>query len=185
MDDAELVRQFQVGQVTCFGQLYDQYIEKVYAFIYYRTRHQETAEDITSLVFTKALEHLPTFSPDAGTFQAWLYRIARNAVIDHYRTSRQTDPLESAFHVGQEDAAMHGLDDRESLRQIRELLHEFTPEQRDVVLLRVWDGLSYREIGQILGKSEDSCKMLFSRTIRKIRDAQGLAVLLLFLDRFV
>jgi len=185
MEDILLVKQFQSGQTESFGQLYDKYINKIYNFIYFRTHHQQTAEDITSLVFTKVLEKISSFNTQTGTFQAWLYRIAKNTVIDHYRTKKVTSELESILDLGLTDKEIENIDSKDKLAKVIELLKDLTSEQRDIVVMRVWDGLSYREIGEILGKSEDSCKVMFSRTIKKIREHQGLVLLLLLLDRLV
>ena len=86
-DEFAIVQSCQKGSVEDFGRLYDLYIKKIYNFIYYKTHHQETAEDLVSIVFTKALKKINTFD-NSGTFSAWLYRIARNTVIDHYRTKK-------------------------------------------------------------------------------------------------
>ena len=86
--EKKLIKLIKLGDKESFGILYDRYIEKIYQYIYYKTHHKETAEDLTSLTFVKSLDYLPGFNEDNGNFKAWLYRIARNNIIDHYRTKK-------------------------------------------------------------------------------------------------
>ena len=82
-----------------FGKLYDQHVKKIYEFIYFKTHHKETAEDLTSVTFMKALSNIESFDEKKASFKTWLYRIARNTVIDHYRMKRETADLEDAWDL--------------------------------------------------------------------------------------
>jgi len=176
--DAQHIANFQQGQREAFGQLYDKYIRKIYDFIYYKTHHRQTAEDLTSQTFLKALQALQRFDLAKGSFQAWLYQIARNTVIDYYRQQRPEVDIEDAWDLHSDDDLPADIDVRQQLETVRLALQKFPAEQRDVVLLRVWGELGYQEIAQIVGKSEASCKMSFSRTLTKLRAEQLLALLL-------
>lgn len=167
--DFSAVRRFHDGASEAFGELYDRYAEGIFRFVYAKTRHRETAEDLTSHVFIKALEHLPSFKSDLGGFRAWLYRIARNTIIDHYRTNRATSDIEDAWDIAGNSDTAKEAEAQITLRKVEKYLKDLTAEQRDVVFLRLWQDLSYAEIAQILGKSEASCKMMFSRVLSKIR----------------
>ncbi len=171
----------QAGQLDKFGLLYDKYIKKIYDFVFYRTGHKETAEDIVSHVFLKAIGKIGGFQMGEGTFQAWLYRIARNAVIDHYRTAKQHDNLDDHAGLAGSGDADGEIDAREKLKEIRNYLAKLSPEQRDIITMRVWQEMSYAEIAEIMGKSEASCKMMYSRTITKLREEVPLIILVLFL----
>lgn len=72
-DESEIITACKAGDTMPFSELYDQYIEKIYRFIYYKTHHKEIAEDITSVTFMKALERLNTFDPSKAQFSTWLY----------------------------------------------------------------------------------------------------------------
>lgn len=182
--DTKAVHRFQSGEVDAFGDLYDRYADAIFRFVLAKTRHRETAEDLTSQVFAKSLEHLPDFRPDEGGFRAWLYRIARNAIIDHYRTARPTTGLEDAWQVASGADTAKEAEARILLARVEKYLSILTAEQRDVVFLRLWQDLPYPEIGQILGKSEASCKMMLSRVLAKIR-AEVLVALLLTLGHVI
>ena len=164
---------------TGFAEVYDAHIEKIYAFVYYRVSHREIAEDLTSATFLKALDKYATFK--GGNVRAWLYRIARNTITDHYRTHHPPVDLETAQDVPSTSNPAQDAETRMQLGRVREELDKLPAEQRDIVLLRVWDGLTHAEIAEILGKSEASVKMQFSRSLRQLQSKLPLAVLILLL----
>ncbi len=164
-----------------FTGLYDQYVEKIYRFIYYKTHHKETAEDITSAVFLKALEAFSSFDKGRGGFSGWIYQIARNAVIDHYRSKKNLINVEDVWDLKDKEDIERDADASLRLEGVKEYLGRLKAEQREIVLLRVWEGMSYKEIAQVIGKSEESCKMMFSRTIRRLREEMPLNLFVCFL----
>lgn len=172
-DEVTLVKQAKAGDSAAFGLLFDTYYDKIFRFVYYKVFNKELAEDITSDVFYKALTRLPSFDHDKGLFASWLYRIARNAVIDHYRTSHSTEAIDDAFDIGVDERTPEILDAIADLNKVGEYLSTLNAKQREIITLRVWEEMSYREIAEIVGGSEDSVKMAFSRGIRELRDKCG------------
>ena len=181
MDETEIqhIQRCQEGNTEEFGPLYDRYIRKIYDFIYFKTMHRETAEDLTSQTFMKALQNIQSFREGAGTFSAWLYRIARNTVIDHYRTRKETRSLEDAWDLGADDETPRDIDTRDRLAAVQASIQQFPAQQREVIMLRVWSELSFKEIAAIVGKSEASCKMAFSRSLAKLRTEHSAVYMLL------
>jgi len=168
--DIDLILKIQSGDSGSFAELYDRYFDKIYRFIYYKTSHRENAEDLTSQTFAKALEKINSFKiNDAGTFSAWLYRIARNNIIDYYRTNHDHQDIEQTFGLYQENDMENKLNNQQELEKIQDKLDLLKPEQKEIIVMRVWNELSYKEISQIVGKSEASCKMTFSRAIRQLK----------------
>jgi len=170
-DDATLVLAYKNGDENAFGALYDRYIQKIYNFIYYKTFDTATAEDLTSTTFFKALNKIGTLDVNRGAFSTWLYSIARNTVIDHYRshTFNATNG-EDIFDQSEDNHTEVALDARHSLGLVTEYLAKLSPSQREIVTLRIWEEKSYKEIAEIVGGTENSVKMAFSRTIRKLRE---------------
>lgn len=172
-DDRLYAEKCQAGDTEAFGVLYDRYIEKIYRFIYYKIFSKETAEDLTSDVFTKAFQKIHSFDAGKGTFSAWLYRIARNTIIDHYRTRKADLPIDDVFDVAFDERTVEQKDAIMALEKVSKYLHTLNPKQREIITLRIWEELSYREIAEIVGGTEDSVKMAFSRSIRDVREKLG------------
>jgi len=179
--DAQLVLSCQRGALDDFALLYDRYIKDIYRFVYFKTHHKETAEDLTSQSFIKALEHISSFNGEMGSFKSWLYRIARNTVIDHYRARKATVDIEDAWDVASDDDVERDAIAREQLGKVKQYLKDLDAEQRDIVVMRLWEDMPYKEIAMVLGKSEASCKMSFSRTMAKVRKEVLIALLLLLI----
>ncbi len=177
----QLVSGCQNGELENFGAIYDLFVKKIYDFIFYRTLHKETAEDLTSLTFTKALERIGSYSADKGSFGGWLYQIARNTLIDNYKQNRPLDPAEAMENIAGGGSLEAQTDAKLNLEKVQKFLDTLDEEKREIVTMRVWDGLSYKEISQILGKSESSCKMVFSRVMEKLNKEAAFALIYLLL----
>lgn len=172
------------GDRQAFGRLYDAYVQDIYNFIYYKTHHVETAQDLTSQTFMKALRSMGRFDAQRAAFRTWLYSIARNAVIDHYRRARPTSNIEDAFDIASDADIERDAHVAQLMQKVQPLLAGLSAEQREIVLLRLWQGKSYREIADIIGKTEGACKVMFSRTMRHLQKAMP-SLTLLFISLFL
>jgi RNA polymerase sigma-70 factor (ECF subfamily) len=179
-DDVLIVKNCQAGRTEEFGLLYDRYIRKIYDFVYYKTMRRETAEDLTSQTFLKALEKIDDFDGGKGAFGAWLYRIARNTVIDHYRTRKEDANIEDIWDLAGKDDVARDIDMKAKLEKVEKYLAALKREHREIVMLHLWEGLTHKEIAEALGKSEASCKMLYSRAITTLRREMPLAMFVYF-----
>lgn len=179
--EKQLIEKCQTGRPEHFAELYDAYVKKIYAFVYYRVSHRETAEDLTSEVFIKALDKIKHYSSDQGTFSSWLYAIARNTVIDHYRKNKNESDIDNLLGVLSRDDCSEEVAARMRLNQVGKYLKKFSPRQREIIIMRVWDGLSYKEISEITGMSQGGLKMTVSRILRKIRKESALSSLIIYL----
>lgn len=178
-NEQELIRQSKNGDSAAFGHLYDHYIRSIYNFIYYKTHHKETAEDLTSQTFFKALKNIQSVDPNKS-FKSWLYKIAQNTVIDHYRSHREHQDIDDEWDIADEDVdIVADLDTSRQVERLKKYLHKLSSSERDIIMMRVWQELSYKEIAEILGKSEGSCKMAYSRSLEKLRTIMPIALFLL------
>lgn len=168
-NEEDLIRAAQSGNNEAFGYLYDRHIRVIYDFVYYRTRHKETAEDLTSQTFFKALRSIQSVDP-SKPFISWLYKIAHNTVLDHYRTRKFTEDIDEVFDLSDGTDVVQSLDTVRETEKVQKYLASLSPVERDVVILRVWQEMPYKEIAAMIGKTEASCKMIYSRSIKKLRE---------------
>lgn len=161
--EEDILRAVRAGERERFAELYDSYADRIYAFVYARVTHRETAEDLTSTVFMKALDRLVSFK--GGSFSAWIYRIARNTVIDHYRTNKPTADLDAIAEPPASTNLEAETHNRDLLARVEARLKLLKPEHQEIVKLRVWDDLPYATIASIVGKSEAAVKMTFARAV--------------------
>ena len=169
-NERQLVLQAQSGNSEAFGQLYDAYMERIYRFVYFRVEDQQTAEDITSQVFLKAWNNLDRFSFNRTPYLAWLYTIAHNAVIDHYRTRKVTTALEDV-QLSQQDhseAVENEIDLNSEMKVIKEALQTLTDDQQKVLTLKFIEGMSNNEIALHLGKREGAIRALQMRGLQAL-----------------
>jgi len=164
-----LVRLAKDGDADAFGLLYDGYIERIYRYIYFRVTDEVTAEDLTSQVFSKAWENLDRYKPSGAPFIAWLYTIARNAVIDHFRTRKETVGLDEIASLS---SAGPSPDDVVELHfeteALREALQSLTDEQQQVVVLKFIAGMTTDEIAKQLGKRPSAIRALQMRGLQAL-----------------
>jgi RNA polymerase sigma-70 factor (ECF subfamily) len=153
-----------------FGELYDIHFERIYAYIYRKTGDRQSAEDLTSETFMKALAAIKTYRYTGQPFVAWLYRIASNAVTDYYRARRVTTSLDEGIPLadrgtGPEEAALR-LDDQQAVARAIQTL---SPDQQDVILLRFSEDMKLKDIGQVVGKTEGAVKALMFRALNSLK----------------
>jgi len=177
--EIDIIRQCQAGNTEAFTELYSSYIDKIYRFTYYRTFHKETAEDLTSQTFFKALENIGGFSLSKGTFSAWLYSIARNSIIDHYRSQRNEQNINDIWDLPTTDNLEESTHIRQQLAKIKIAMKQLSSSQRELIILRLWDQLSHKEIAELSGQSEAASKMAFSRALAQLRQIAPLVFMLL------
>ena len=178
LDDAaieQLVAQAKAGDAWAFGLIFDHFHLPVYRYIASRVHRPADAEDLTQLVFVKALEALPRYEARGIPFGGWLFRLARNTVIDHVRTRHEHADLDAA--AGQPVGGA-GPDEltvaRQELDEVAAALASLTDEQRDAIALRFFAGLSAREAAEVMGKQEGTIRGLQFRAIAALRRQLGL-----------
>jgi RNA polymerase sigma-70 factor (ECF subfamily) len=162
------------SDVAAFAALYARHRERVFRYLRSRCRHDDDALDLTAATFERALAAIGRYQPSGAGFAAWLLRIARNAAIDHDRRLRTRPapvPLsEVNTQAAPDDPEAEAIASDEK-RRLRDLLRSLSEAQRDAVALRYSAGLTAREIGAILGKSEEATQKLITRALAELKEA--------------
>jgi RNA polymerase sigma-70 factor, ECF subfamily len=168
--DTEIIRRAQEGDAETISALYQRYHLSIFRYLYYRVGDREIAEDLTSEVFVRMLRFLGGFKPPSGSFQAWLFQIARNISTDHFRKvgTQKVVELEEDLIASDADpdAAVDQLLTSEKLRRALKKLNE---EQREVIILRFVAEMPISEVAAALNKTEDAIKGLQRRALLALR----------------
>ena len=154
-----------------FGQIYDRYVEKIYRFIFFKVNSQEIAEDLASETFLKTWEVFKN-GKEIENMQAFLYKTARNLVIDYYREKGKvqivsadnpsiTDPNQNL-----EEKAMLKSD----LNTVRQALANLKEDYQNVIIWHYLDDLPIQEISYMLGRTEEATRVLLSRALKSLRE---------------
>ncbi len=173
-NDPDTVTLAQRGDVQAVGRLYDQHHEALFRYIWVRVGENQLAEDMTGDVFMRMLDALPRFRPTDVPFRAWLYRIARNMIVDHFRKvkSHSVEPLqESHAEIDSEDNPALTVEQKLSSERLHQALESIDEVQREVVSLRFFAGLSLEETATALEKTEAAVKALQHRGLAALRQA--------------
>lgn len=171
MDEAALIKKAKFDK-EAFGRLYEQYVEKIYNYIYYRTGNERDAEDLTARVFFRAMQHIRNYEDRGFPFSAWLYRIAHNLVANWHRdhSRRQVFSIDNLdyWYVTQEgpESAAEQIDDREAL--LKAILR-LPADRQDLLIFKFVEQLTNAEIGVIMDRSEGAIKSLYYRTLQELR----------------
>ncbi|HAG68630.1 MAG TPA: hypothetical protein DCL38_01495 [Lachnospiraceae bacterium] len=153
-------------------QLYIDFHDKVFSYVYQRVRSREDAEDLTGDIFLKVYDKLDTYDNTKAAYSTWIYQITRNSVIDYYRRYKMTEEVPEELSTEKEiDEEL--LND-ETLGELAEALKSLPEEQRDIIINRYYHGYTLQEISEM---------MSLSYGVTKLRHKEALFTLRSFLNR--
>lgn len=170
VEEQRLIQQAQKGSEEAFAQLYREHVQQIYRYIYYRTRDQHLAEDLTADVFTKVIEGLSRYVDKGKPFIAWLYRIAHARVVDHYR---RQDRRPTATNVEEANLSITPDMDVELVKShaseaLMDGIASLTVDQQQVIVLRFIEGLPIEAVAEQMGKKANAIKALQFRAVRSL-----------------
>lgn len=157
------------GEASAFGLLYDEYQPRIYRFIYLKVSHREEAEDLTHQVFLSAWQNITHYEFQGFPFTSWIYQIARNQVIDHYRTKKKNISLESVADPEVESSSEKTIDSNLDIEKIKQALSQLNQEQQDIIIMRFVDDLSPKEAAKALNRSYGAVRLLQYRAIKNLK----------------
>lgn len=166
-EDADLVLAAQQNPAE-FKHLYLKWLKPVYRYFYFRLGNVKDAEDMTSQVFLKAYEDLPRYR-SRSSFSAWLFSIAHARTVDYYRKGSREVALDSAnLNAASPDLLAQTVQNNE-IERLFTLLKGLEEDEQELIRLRFVADLSYREIGQILHRKEDSVRKAIARLLDRLQ----------------
>jgi RNA polymerase sigma-70 factor (ECF subfamily) len=169
-DEVELIQRAKTYDPQALSALYERYYQGIYRYVYYRVSDSALAEDLTGDIFLKMLHGIQSYSIQGVPFSAWLYRIARNRVIDHMR--RMPAKAELTLEEARIETIASGESVIENALQRDELLKAvqiLTEEQRQVIILKFINDLDNATIAAIMRKTEGAVKSLQHRALDTLR----------------
>ena len=156
-----------------FTGLYDEFMPKVYRYIFSRINNRETAEDLTSTVFEKALVNFERYSSNQAAFSTWIFSITRNTIIDHYRTSsrRMSIPLDEFLEVPTDGVSIQeDIENKAEQEYLMKSLAKLSSGDQEIIRLKFSAELNNRQIAKMLGLSESNVGIRLFRAIKRLRE---------------
>lgn len=169
--EENLIKRAKTGNKESFGRLYDHYLAPIYRFVVIKVSSKAIAEDLTHEVFLSAFENLDGYSSRGFPFSSWLYQIARNKVIDHYRTQKNNLSIdlvsEEVFKVT--DIIEADLNKSLDLEKIKGAMELLSDVEQDVLIMRFIEDIPHKDIAASLNKSEGAIRLIQHRAVNNLK----------------
>jgi RNA polymerase sigma-70 factor (ECF subfamily) len=170
LNEESLIRQAAEGNQSAFTQLYNEHFDRIYRYVRFLVNFQAEAEDLTQEVFIKALRAISSYKRRGGNFTSWLFRIAHNQVIDHFRkqSKQRKTTLEETTLVSGDDPVTT-TEQKIEIEGLMTALKKLPSAQREVISLRFIVGLPIADVARTLGKREGTIKALQFNAMASIK----------------
>jgi RNA polymerase sigma-70 factor (ECF subfamily) len=177
--DKQTLSKLKSHDKEAFIEVYDDHVGEIYRFVYFKIGRKEEANDLTSMIFLKAWNHIQNNSlEDAKTLRALLYKVARNSIVDYYRetgnklrVTASLDDEENRIEVVDEGIGPQERMDREAdLELIKSKLPLLKEEYREVIIMKFINDLTLEEIAEISGKNKGNVRVLLHRALSALKE---------------
>lgn len=177
LDEVQLIEQAQAGSAEAFGQLYEKYAAAIFRYVFAHVDNRLDAEDLTEEVFLRAWRSISRYHQQDTPFLAYMFRIARNAIIDHHRSSRRSKQVMSLENDDRPDRQIKDVrpdpsdlvSDSMERQEMRKLLDQLQEDYRTVILLRFLSGLDPDETAKVMDRSPGAVRVLQHRALTALR----------------
>jgi RNA polymerase sigma-70 factor (ECF subfamily) len=157
---------------AAFAAIYDHYFPRVYNYVRYRVRDLDLTDELTSLIFERALTRISTFQPEKAPFGAWLFAIARHAIQDHFRAERRRRWLSLDFFVEHPSPGVlpeEAADQADTIQRMLNAVSQLDAREQDLIALKFTSRLDNVQIARITGLSESNVGVILYRALRRLR----------------
>jgi len=175
--DKQILSKLKSRDKEAFIRVYDDNVKDIHRFVYFKIGSREEANDLTSMIFLKAWNHIQNKTlEDAKTLRALLYKIARNSIVDYYREtgSKVTASLDDEDHkievIDESENPQERLDKAANLELIKAKLPLLKEEYREIIIMKFINDLSLEEIAEISKKSKGNVRVLLHRALSALRE---------------
>jgi RNA polymerase sigma-70 factor, ECF subfamily len=169
-DDEQIIKQVKNGDAEAYGMLYEQYAEVIFRYVYSHLDNRLDAEDLTEEIFLRAWRALPKYDERGLPFSAFLFRIARNSLIDYYRQRKAVQSIEDIELQSREMGPEETVDVRIEDRNLRDTIAKLREDYRNVLIFRFLSGLSPEETAQVMQRSVGAVRVLQHRALSALKD---------------
>lgn len=177
MSGLQQERDADIGKVAentaeVFSQLYEEHFPKVYRYVSYQIMDSDIAEDLTSVIWEKALTKFRMYDSRKAAFSTWILSIARNAVVDYFRENRKKQNMQieliksTPTGASPDEAIIKG----EEIRLLQSYISQLSRQEQDIISFKFGGEMTNREIAKTLGLSESNVGVILFRAIRKLKD---------------
>lgn len=170
----EIIEKAAQGDDAAYCTLYKNYYTALFRYLYYRVKNRDEAEDLLQVVFLKIYEALSGGKEFGDNPVAYIYKIARNTLIDHWRKEKvifSDEPLENFYNLADhQPGPLEQFGQAEQKKEILDRIRRLKPDQQEAIIMRYINELSYEEIALITGKNEAAIRQQICRGFKKIRE---------------
>ena len=169
LEDETLVDRATRGDREAFGELYERYVTSVFRHVFHMVNDVDVAQDLTEQTFLRALEAIHRYERRGVPFLAWLLRIGRNLYLNGQRVQRNNSSIRKNWDGGVVSSPESSCEAKLSAEEVRRAVRALNGDQRQVIVLRFMDGLSYTDVARVLGKSVGAVRVAQYRALRALR----------------
>lgn len=163
-----LAERLKVGDSQAGAVIFDHFFSQIYRFLLARLGHRETAQDLVQEVFLKVVRNIQSFNPSAGDFTPWIWQIARNTLIDHFRQKKPQYLEDMEQHGAAIPDSGDGVHASAELREIMNIVRQLNEDEQELFQLHFISDLSYTDLAAVTGKTEANLRVAVHRLRQKI-----------------
>jgi RNA polymerase sigma-70 factor (ECF subfamily) len=170
LPDADLIAQAKRGENEAFGQLYERYVDQIFRYVRTRVADDQDAEDLTENIFVRSYESIEAYEERGWAYSAFLYQVARNLLVDHYRQANPEQPLETSEPLEASGPDLEQrLTDQEEVLRIKEAMTKLPDDYQEIIRLRVLLELPTNTAAEWMDRSEGATRVLLHRALKALR----------------